>query len=505
MRCEEKIKALSELAEAVDAARVQAKTIVHCHGVFDLLHIGHIRYLQKSKELGDLLIVTVTPDRFVNKGPHRPAFQELLRAHALAALDCVDYVAINDRPTAAEVIELLRPNVYAKGAEFRDRKTPELEGEESAAAAVGARVEYVEDITSSSSQLINNYLHLFSAEVERYLTQLKQEHSADGILDFLQRARSLKVLVVGEAIIDEYYACQVIGKSSKAPIVAARYESHERFAGGALAVANHLSTFCQQVDLITMLGAENSEEEWIRTQLHGSVRPTFLKKANSPTIVKRRYHESYYSVPLFEICHLNVEPLTESDDAAVTDALRNVVADYDVVIAADYGHAMLGDNAREELCREARFLAVNTQANAANVGFHTIAKYDRADFVSLAELELQLECRSYRGDHRSMLREVADRLNLNTIIVTLGKKGCLCYNRRSGYCGAPALTTNVVDRVGVNDAFLAITSICAALDLPVNVTTFLGNVAGAQAVETLGHSQYLDQLSLRRHVQSLLK
>lgn len=93
----------------------------------DLLHIGHIRYLEKAKRLGDILVVTVTPDCYVNKGPHRPAFPDLLRAEAIAALDAVDYVAINEWPTAVETLDLLRPDVYAKGAEFRQNRTPEID------------------------------------------------------------------------------------------------------------------------------------------------------------------------------------------------------------------------------------------------------------------------------------------------------------------------------------------------------------------------------------------
>ena len=89
-----KLMTVSALAETLAAARAGGRRVVQCHGCFDLLHIGHIRYLQKAAKLGDLLVVTVTPDRFVNKGPHRPAFPEALRAETLAALDCVDFVAI---------------------------------------------------------------------------------------------------------------------------------------------------------------------------------------------------------------------------------------------------------------------------------------------------------------------------------------------------------------------------------------------------------------------------
>src|SRR5438045_180644 len=117
---DKKIKRIAELTEALTALRADGKKVVHCHGVFDLLHIGHIKHLEAARKLGDALVVTLTPDRFVNKGPHRPAFPERLRAEALASLACVDFVSINEWPTAVETIQRLRPDFYVKGIVRQD-------------------------------------------------------------------------------------------------------------------------------------------------------------------------------------------------------------------------------------------------------------------------------------------------------------------------------------------------------------------------------------------------
>src|SRR6266705_1601825 len=113
-----KICDLNELASRLNDLRTQGKKIIHCHGVFDLCHVGHIYHLKEAKSMGDVLIVTLTPDRWVNKGPDRPAFSDGLRAEVLAALDVVDYVAVNKWPTAVETIKLLRPAVYVKGPDY---------------------------------------------------------------------------------------------------------------------------------------------------------------------------------------------------------------------------------------------------------------------------------------------------------------------------------------------------------------------------------------------------
>ncbi|MDP6466994.1 MAG: PfkB family carbohydrate kinase [Pirellulaceae bacterium] len=503
-----KVKSLNELADLLAELRTtdgdKPPVVVHCHGVFDLLHIGHIRYLQKARELGDLLIVTATPDRHVNKGPHRPAFNEKHRLDSLAALDCVDYVAVNEWPTAAETLRLLKPDIYAKGAEFRDHGTPELRGEEAVVQELGGRVEFIDEVRSSSSHLINQYLSQFDETTDEYLRDFRSRHSLSEVIDWVEKARGLRILVVGEAIIDEYYSCSAIGQSAKAPILAARYESHERFAGGAMAVANHLASFCDGVDLLSMIGDMGSEETWLRSQLNTNVHADFVTKGNSPTIVKRRYLESYFQLPMFAINFLNDDPLSATEQSDACRRLKDV-DQYDVVIVTDYGHQMMAPGVIETLGNGAKFLAVNTQSNAANKGFHTISKYSRADYVSLSELELQLECRSRNGELSQMLMDVGQRLYASTIAVTLGKLGCLCYNRRAGFHQAPALATKVVDRVGAGDAFFGFTSLYAALDAPLEILAFLGNVAGAEAVAVVGNKQTMDSLLLKRHIESLFK
>ena len=161
-----KIKTIEELTEVLASHRAESKKIVHCHGVFDLLHIGHIRYFEQAQGMGDVLVVTVTPDQYVDKGPHRPAFNEILRAEAVASLSCVDYVAINKWPTAEETLRFLRPDVYVKGSEFKNMAsdmTGKIAREEKVVREIGGTLAFAEDIVFSSTNLINRYVSNFRA------------------------------------------------------------------------------------------------------------------------------------------------------------------------------------------------------------------------------------------------------------------------------------------------------------------------------------------------------
>ncbi len=154
-----KILEFEDLTEKIRNLKSRGKKIVHCHGCFDLMHIGHIKYFQASKKMGDILIVTVTPDIYVDKGPGRPVFDQNLRAESIAALECVDHVAINKWPTAEETLKLLRPDIYVKGQEFEnlEDKTGKIQREYKTVKEIEAEIRFTHEIVFSSTKLINQY------------------------------------------------------------------------------------------------------------------------------------------------------------------------------------------------------------------------------------------------------------------------------------------------------------------------------------------------------------
>jgi rfaE bifunctional protein nucleotidyltransferase chain/domain len=154
-----KILGLEDLASRLRDLKSAGKKIVLCHGCFDLMHPGHIKYFQASKNMGDILVVTLTPDKFVDKGPGRPVFNQDLRAESIAALECVDYVSVNQWPTAEETLRLLRPDIYVKGQEFEklEDKTGKIQREAEVVKEIGAEIRFTHEIVFSSTKLLNTY------------------------------------------------------------------------------------------------------------------------------------------------------------------------------------------------------------------------------------------------------------------------------------------------------------------------------------------------------------
>ena len=276
----------------ISEIKSQGKKIVHCHGVFDLLHIGHIKHFEEAKSFGDILVVSITPDEFVNKGPGRPAFTTKLRLHALASLEAVDYVIANKWPTAIEIIKELKPNIYCKGPDYKnpmDDITGKITEEEDAVNAVGGKISYTEDVTFSSSSLLNRFGDLHSNEQETFIKSISDSYSFDEIKLKIEELKKLKVLIIGETIIDQYVFCEALGKSGKEPVLVLRDLESEEYLGGSIATARHLSEFCDNVSVLSFLGEKDEHRSFIENNIEENINLNFLIKSNSPTIIKRRF------------------------------------------------------------------------------------------------------------------------------------------------------------------------------------------------------------------------
>ncbi|MEQ1794847.1 MAG: PfkB family carbohydrate kinase [Nitrospira sp.] len=504
----QKIITIQALAERSRQLRGIGKRVVLCHGTFDLMHTGHIRYLQRARQEGDVLFVTVTGDAFVNKGPGRPVFSEHLRAESLAALACVDFVAVNHAVSAVEVLHEIRPSIYAKGSDYRshgDDVTGNIAREQEAVEAHGGHIFYTDEITFSSSNLLNEHFNVFPPETKEFLQGFRSRWSDKAIQGQIASLSDLKVLVVGDAIVDQYHYTVPLGQTGKGNVFAVRYDSEEQFAGGAIAVANHIAGFTASVTLVTGLGAVDSHEKFIREKLLKNVNPVFFYFEDAPTVTKRRFVDSDLA-KLFEVYFFREDPLLRDAEDSVCQWLEANLASYDVVVVPDFGNGFITPAMIAVLDKKAKFLAVNTQINSGNRGYHVIHRYPRADFVSLNEPELRMAAHNRHDSLEVVARQVGERAQVRQLAVTRGTRGVMMFDRESKtFYKVPALSTKVVDRIGAGDAFLSLAGLCAAKRLNAEVAAFVGSVAAAMDVQIVCNREPVDPVALNKYAATLLK
>jgi rfaE bifunctional protein nucleotidyltransferase chain/domain len=499
---------LQQLSDVITQQHNAGEIIVLCHGVFDLLHPGHIEHLVEAKSHGDVLLVTVTPDRYVNKGPGRPVFSETHRAAMLNALAIVDFVAITESPTAIDAIKLLKPNVYVKGPDYVDASTDvsgNIAREHEAVASVGGRIQFTEAPTMSSSKIINSIEATKSGHLANWLSAFRKEHAEADVMNSLKELAELKVLVIGEAIIDEYVLCEALGKSSKDPVLAFRELSYERQIGGSLAIAAHCAGLGAQVTALFYISDNGLDEEFIRSRVSGSMSLEFVKSKSMPTITKRRYVDSLTESRVFETYIMNDEPVSKIDESGLRDKLKTLLPTTDIVLVADYGHGMLSESVIQDLAKSSNLLAVNTQSNAGNRGYNTISRYPRVDFVCLNGSEMGLELRRRHLSVAELVPQLRNRTGAQRVIVTEGARGLVCCDETGTVVQVPAFAQVVKDRVGAGDALFAVTALLFATKSPSDITGLFGNLAGAALVGELGNRSHISAANLMRHASALLK
>ncbi len=503
-----KLMSLAALTAFVADCRHRGERIVLCHGTYDLMHIGHIKHLQAARKLGDRLLVTLTADTFVNKGPDRPVFTETLRGESIAALDCVDGVAINAAETAIPVIKALRPHIYVKGSDYiraQDDVTGNIHREQVAVEGVGGRIHFTQEATFSSSNLLNEHFSALDDEVRNFLRGFRQRHDAESLKLCLNRLAGLEVLVLGDIIIDEYHYTRPLGQTGKGNVLAVQYESQERFAGGAIAVANHVAGFTRKVTLLGGLGGQASHEDFIRKHLRDNIQPRFFTNDTAHTLVKRRYIGDDAS-KLFEV-YFGGEALTSAEiESDICRWLDGHLERFDAVIVPDFGNGFITSGMIDSLAGGARFLAVNTQVNSGNRGYHVITRYPRADFVSLNEPELRMAAGNRQGDIEHIARDIAAQLGAAHLAVTRGTRGVLMQECAIDASHAiPALSERVVDRIGAGDAFLSLAGLCLCADIPADIAAFFGSIAGAMNVQTVCNREPVDPVQFQKYLTTLLK
>lgn len=506
---EKKIFNLKNVGDLFSDLKKEGKRIVHCHGCFDLIHHGHIKHFEAAKEFGDILVVTLTEDRYVNKGPDRPYFNHNIRAHNLAALEVVDFVAVNYDPKAIPAINAIKPDFYVKGQDYKvsaDDVTGGIILERDAARANGGDLVFTEEVQFSSSNLINQFFDDKDEKAKKYLATIKEKYNYKHFADLFDKISSKKVLIIGDVILDEYQFVKPIGKASKSPTITAIRGESEIYAGGVLAVANHVADFVEEVILISTYGKNKDKEYWelIQSNLHDKVKFIAVETPERPTVLKKRIVDQVFKHKLFEVIEIKDSHLSAKVEEELIHKILENIGDTDLSLVADFGHGVLTNSIIEALQSNSKYLAVNAQTNSANLGYNLLTKYDSCDYFSIDKSEAHLAVHNKFGDMSQIQSELNSITKAKISSVTLGVNGTSVMTKDGNNTTAPIFNSNVVDTIGAGDAYLSITSLLAESNASKEEIAFVGNAVGAMAVKIIGNKSFIRRTDLLKYIKTLL-
>lgn len=491
-----------------------AQTIALCHGVFDVVHPGHISHFLQAKNMADILVVSVTASEYVRKGPGRPYFDDEQRLKFLSEIECIDYVMLSEGIQVDDIIEAVEPDYYVKGSEYSDEESDVTGGirrERELVERHGGEIRFTGGEVFSSTRLINNELSGLSDDVIAFMKEFKKKHSFSDILAAADRAEEFRVLVIGDVIIDRYTYCRVQGLMSKDMAYSARWKATEEYYGGALAIARHLSTFVQHVSLMSVIGNEKEIVEPMKERISDDVSLELIYSDAFPTIVKHRYlqpnekREEYKKIFVITNIPDNPRPDDEAHKLFVQQLNKNIEK-YDAVFLCDFGHGLIDDEIMEIVQDKAKCLILNCQTNSSNHGMNIITKYRRADWFSLDQSELKLACPAVAADEELALGNLIKQLGAKTGWLTRGALGALGMGQdaKGRSVGVPAFTLDVKDTIGAGDAFYAIAGLYAAAGADTELSTVMGNIAGALGANIIGNKDAVDKVDVLKYATTLL-
>ena len=491
----------------VASLKKEGKTVVQSHGIFDLIHPGVITHLNEAKEQGDVLIVTLINDKSVQNMPGRPVFPDKLRLENVVSLTQVDYVCLVDDSPSFHCVVPISPDVFAKGEDYLERDK-QIHGERTNSMENSifgkSRIYETKGFSFNSTQIINSLLDIYPEKTKSYIKEFSKKYSFNDIVDKMNSLKDMKVLLIGDGIIDEYYYCESMEKSPKAQLIVNKYVSHEVFAGGAFAIANHVAGICDNVQLVTLLGREDSREDFILENLKPNVGTKFFYRDDGPSIVKRRYISQHHKQKIFEINHINDNDISEKLESEVFDYIKSVVHEYDLILVSDFGHGFITDNLIGEIEEFPIKMAVNAQTNGANAGYNLITKYKNTNFICLDAPEARLATQEKHAEIEYVASKLLNEINMDCLIITVGAGGSICINREGEINLTPALATKVVDVIGAGDAFFSLSSLCFALEMPIDLVSFFGNAIGALSVRIVGNKRPVEGHEIKEFIHTIL-
>ena len=339
---------------------------------------------------------------------------------------------------------------------------------------------------------------------EEYIKEIKDKFDLKQVESYFEKLSELRVLVIGDTIIDRYIFVDLKGRAVKDPILSTEYKSKETYAGGVLAVANHIGDFVKKIKLVTLIGDQNSMLDFIKKSIKNNIEIKTFTKGNSPTTVKQRMIDFYRFNKLFKVEYINDKPISNTLTEEIINYLEEEPPKYDLVIVSDFGHGFINDTIRRKIEEKSRFLALNVQSNSANMGYNYINHYKNTDFIVMNDEELRLPLMKRFEEIQDVITEFHNTFKHKKFLVTVGKHGCIFFNQGNIY-KAHVLTNQVVDTVGAGDAVFALASLFTYINADNQLIPFIANCAGGIKSNYMGNKESITKEKLLNFIKKLYK
>jgi rfaE bifunctional protein kinase chain/domain len=485
-----KIKTADELA-AILGPTPRARKVIMCHGVFDVVHPGHLRHLIYAKSKADILVASLTADLHITKGTFRPHVPQDLRALNLAAFELVDYVLIDANDKPLENLRIIQPDFFAKGYEYNanvgglSEKTQE---EVDVMAAYGGEIIFTPgDIVYSSSKLIESQPP--NIGMDKLLTLMDTAGITFDILkNTIAKFNSLKVHVIGDTIVDTFTQCAMIGGQTKTPTMSVLFQERKDYIGGAAVVAEHLCASGAKVVFSTVLGDDALRDFVLAGLGKSGVEVHAIIDHTRPTTNKNAIVAGGYR--LLKVDTLDNRSISDDIQAKLAESIATVEAN--AVVFSDFRHGIFNRRTIPPLVAaipDSMFKVADSQV-ASRWG--NITEFQNFDLLTPNEREARFALADQDSGIRPLASRLYDAAKCKMLLMKLGDRGVITcrsddHEALDSFFVVDSFVRRVADAVGAGDALLAYATLSMLATKDPVVATIIGSIAAALECEVDGN------------------
>ena len=483
-----KIKTADEIARLIGDRPRQKKAIM-CHGVFDVVHPGHLRHLIYAKSKADILIASLTADVHITKGQYRPHVPQELRAINLAAFEVVDYVLIDSEASPLKNLALIKPDIFAKGYEYQSSGLPLKTQEElDVIHSYGGEIIFTPgDFVFSSSQLIEAAPP--TLRLEKLVTLME---SAGIDFDMLRRALDSlggrRVHVVGDTIVDTLTYASMIGGQTKTPTMSVLFEKRVDHIGGAGVVAKHLRAAGADVTFSTVLGEDSLKDFVLAGLSKDGVECKAIIDKTRPTTNKNAIIAGGYRLLKLD----TLDNRSISDDIVLAMAKAIATTKAEALVFSDFRHGIYNRRTIPTFIASIPDSIYKVADSQVASRWGNITDFRGFDLITPNEREARFALGDQDSGIRPLAASLYDAAQCKTLILKLGDKGVLTcrhgdHQALDSFYVLDSFVDRLVDGVGAGDALLAYSTLCMLATKSDTVATIIGVMAAACECEVDGN------------------
>jgi rfaE bifunctional protein kinase chain/domain len=484
-----KILKLNSLIKIILNEKKRGKKVVMCHGTFDLVHPGHIRHLYYAKSKGDILIVSITGDKFVTKKSSGTYVPEDLRVRNIAALELVDYTFIDHNYKPLEAIKKIKPDFFVKGFEYNLNNainSNTLEEKKVLEKFKGKFIFSPGDVVYSSTKFQNTLKP--DIKIEKLFSLLKKENiSISKIIGLLKKKFSSNIHVIGDLIVDKYNYCDLIGQSTKTPTFSIRPFKSENFIGGAGIVAKHLKAMGANVTFTTIAGEDNYKSYVQKDLQKEKINFNILTNKSKQTVLKERFWSNNYK--LIQVDYVDNAIVDKDNQRKISNLIKKTKSD--CVVFSDFRHGMFNREIIDFYSGLINSEIIKVADSQVSSRWGNILDFKNFDILFPNEIEARFALADQDSGIRSVGAQIIEKSNCKNLVLKIGEKGSMIFRNKGFYpkdfFPLDSFVNNKIDTIGAGDAYLAATTVFYTYTKNIVISSIIGNFAAAIACQQEGN------------------